>query len=182
MLTQVKPKLTHHELSSRTRTVTSDQHQWPQTQGLAVNLRIVATTHPDSSVRPLSDRRNVVMSSWWHHDDIIRLTQQRTLTTVWGCLKKVNGSKAPPAFPAPYAWKPSIHTTSGSYTSQDQYRPLQSNSAYFNPPAPPPPPRSNQLDTEPKLVPVQLVQFGPGVSLVLSWSWCSLLLLLFYKL
>lgn len=45
-----------------------------------------------------------------HHHYIIRLTQLRSLTTVWGCLRKVSGSNAPPALPAPYAWKPSIRS------------------------------------------------------------------------
>lgn len=43
--------------------------------------------------------------------------------TVWGCLMKVRGSKAPPAFPAPYAWNPSIHAACWPQTSSQRFLP-----------------------------------------------------------
>lgn len=38
----------------------------------------------------------------------VSLTQDTMRRIVWGCWKKVTGSKAPPAFPAPYACIPSM--------------------------------------------------------------------------
>lgn len=44
--------------------------------------------------------QNKLKTSWLTHDTMRMM--------VWGCWKKVMGSKAPPAFPAPYACIPSM--------------------------------------------------------------------------